>query len=69
MSHVTGKKLGSRVPVNQWQLQTEPKIPSPSDDMMVVRMIIVEMVRMMQMMTEEMMVTMELVMMVMVIMS
>lgn len=69
MSHVTGKKLGSRVPVNQWQLQTEPKIPSPSDDMMVVRMIIVEMVRMMQMMTEEMMVTMELVMRVMVIMS
>lgn len=32
MSHVTGRKHGSRVPVNQWQLQTEPRIPNPSDD-------------------------------------
>ena len=26
-----GRNL-AQVPVNQWQLQTEPKIPSPSDD-------------------------------------
>ena len=32
MSHVSRRKHGSRVPVNQWQLQTEPKMPNPSDD-------------------------------------